>query len=134
MNTPLRTERSFTAYFFLNLLTLGIYGLVQVCHMSEEINLIASKHDGKHTMNYLWIFFLLAPFTFYIAPIVWYHRFSNRVGDELRRRGVNTDFGAGTWWLWVVLGSLITIGPFVYVYKRIHAMNTLNSLYNAEQA
>lgn len=129
---PLRTERSFTTYFFLNILTLGIYSLVQVSHIGEEINLIASEHDGKHTMHYCWIVFLLGWMTAGIAYIVWYHRISNRIGDELRRRGIYTDFGAGTWWLWWVLGSLIYIGPYVYIYQRIHAMNTLNELYNEE--
>lgn len=131
MTTPLRTERSFAAYFFLNLLTIGIYGLVQVCHISNEINLIASKHDQKHTMHFFWIF-LFGPFTFYIATLVWYHRISNRIGNELRRRGVDMDFDAETFWLWYILGSMITIGPYVYVYKRIRAMNKLNQLYNEE--
>ena len=132
MTLPLRTERSFAAYFFLNIITLGIYSLVQVCHISEEINLVASEHDGKHTMNFIWVF-LFGIFTCYIANIIWYHRISNRIGDELRRRGVPSDFGADTWWLWYIVGSMIYIGPYVYIYKRIHAMNQLNELYNREQ-
>ena len=132
MTAPLRTERSFAAYFFLNIITFGIYALVQVTHISEEINLIASKHDGKHTMNFLWMFFIFNWLTCGIATLVWYHRISNRIGDELRRRGVQSDFSADTFWLWYILGSLIWIGPFVYVYKRINAMNQLNALYNAE--
>lgn len=131
MNT-LRTERTFAAYFFLNIVTLGIYGIVQVAHMSDEINLIASKHDGKSTMNFLWIVLLFGWLTLGIAAIVWYHRISNRIGDELRRRGERTDFSADTWWLWYFLGSAIAIGPYVYVYKRIQAMNRLNELYNKE--
>ena len=131
MEKPLRTERSFAAYFFLSLLTCGIYALVQVCHISKEINLIASEHDQKHTMNFFWVW-LFGPLTLWIANIVWYHRISNRIGDELRRRGEHTDFCADTWWLWFFLGSLITIGPYVYIYKRIKAMNQLNALYNAE--
>lgn len=132
MTAPLRTERSFAAYFFLNIITFGIYALVQVTHISEEINLIAGKHDGKHTMNFLWMFFIFNWLTCGIATLVWYHRISNRIGDELRRRGVQSDFSADTFWLWYILGSLIWIGPFVYVYKRINAMNQLNALYNAE--
>ena len=132
MTLPLRTERSFAAYFFLNIITLGIYSLVQVCHISEEINIVASEHDGKHTMNFIWVF-LFGIFTCYIANIMWYHRISNRIGDELRRRGVQSDFGADTWWLWYIIGSMIYIGTYVYIYKRIHAMNQLNELYNREQ-
>ena len=133
MELPLRTERSFAAYVISNFLTLGLYGIVQVSHISREINLIASEHDGKHTMHFCWIFFIFQWLTAGIATLVWYHRISNRIGDELRRRGVYSDFGADTFWLWYILGSLIYIGPFVYIYKRTHAMNQLNKLYNDEQ-
>ena len=133
MKLPLRTERSFVAYFFLNIITLGIYSLVQVSHIGSEVNLIASKHDGKHTMHFCWIVFIFSWLTLGIAPLVWYHRISNRIGNELRRRGVTSDFGADTFWLWFILGSLIYIGPFVYIYKRIAAMNQLNDLYNKEK-
>ena len=133
MKLPLRTERSFVAYFFLNIITLGIYSLVQVSHIGSEVNLIASEHDGKHTMHFCWIVFIFSWLTLGIASLVWYHRISNRIGNELRRRGVTSDFGADTFWLWFILGSLIYIGPFVYIYKRIVAMNQLNNLYNKEK-
>ena len=133
MKLPLRTERSFVAYFFLNIITLGIYSLVQVSHIGREVNLIASEHDGKHTMHFCWIVFIFSWLTLGIASLVWYHRISNRIGNELRRRGVTSDFGADTFWLWFILGSLIYIGPFVYIYKRIVAMNQLNDLYNKEK-
>lgn len=133
MKLPLRTERSFVAYFFLNIITLGIYSLVQVSHIGREVNLIASEHDGKHTMHFCWIVFIFSWLTLGIASLVWYHRISNRIGNELRRRGVTSDFGADTFWLWFILGSLIYIGPYVYIYKRIVAMNQLNDLYNKEK-
>lgn len=133
MKLPLRTERSFVAYFFLNIITLGIYSLVQVSHIGSEVNLIASEHDGKHTMHFCWIVFIFSWLTLGIASLVWYHRISNRIGNELRRRGVTSDFGADTFWLWFILGSLIYIGPYVYIYKRIVAMNQLNDLYNKEK-
>lgn len=133
MQLPLRTERSFVAYFFLNIITLGIYSLVQVSHIGREVNLIASEHDGKHTMHFCWIVFIFSWLTLGIASLVWYHRISNRIGNELRRRGVTSDFGADTFWLWFILGSLIYIGPYVYIYKRIVAMNQLNDLYNKEK-
>ena len=133
MKLPLRTERSFVAYFFLNIITLGIYSLVQVSHIGREVNLIASEHDGKHTMHFCWIVFIFSWLTLGIASLVWYHRISNRIGNELRRRGVISDFGADTFWLWFILGSLIYICPYVYIYKRIVAMNQLNDLYNKEK-
>ncbi len=129
---PLREERSFISYLFLNILTIGIYSIVQVSHIGSEVNLIASEHDGKHTMHFCWIVFLLSWCTLGIANLVWYHKISNRIGAELRRRNLHYDFDAGTFWLWWILGSIIYIGPWVYIYKRIHAMNLLNADYNAE--
>ena len=128
----LRTHRSFAAYFFLSLITLGIYGIVVMSHISSEINTVASKHDGKHTMHYCWILFIFSWLTLGIAPIVWFHRISNRIGNDIRLRGGHSSFGADTFWLWAVVGSLISIGPLVYVYKLLHAMNQLNDLYNQE--
>lgn len=129
--TQLRTERSFVAFFFLGIITLGIYPLVMISHIANEINTIASPHDGKHTMHYCLIVFLFSWLTLGIAPLVWFHRFSNRIGDELHRRGLPIDFGADTFWLWAILCALVCgIGPYVYSYKLIHAMNELNNHYN----
>ena len=55
----LRTSRGLAKYFFLGILTLGIYPLVVESHISEELNTVASKYDGKHTMHYCLIYFLL---------------------------------------------------------------------------
>lgn len=37
---------------------------------------------------------------------------------------------AATYWLWNVLGVLIIVGPFIYMYKLLHAMNDLCADYN----
>ena len=37
---------------------------------------------------------------------------------------------ASTFWLWGILGSLIAVGPFIYIYKLLHAMNDLSADYN----
>ena len=126
----LRTSRGLAKYFFLGILTLGIYPIVVESHISEELNTIASKHDGKHTMHYCLIYFLLNWCTLGIATLVWFHRTSARMGDELRRRGIAYSFGASDFWLWEMLGCLILVGPFIYVHKRMKAMNLINADYN----
>lgn len=113
----------------LTFVTFGIYGLVHYCKMSSEINLTASKHDGRHTMHYIAVFFL-ASVTLGIVPLVWSHKFSTRVGNEARRRGCTTSFGAGTFWLWNILGSVIVVGTFVYLHKLLGVMNYINKDYN----
>ena len=130
----LRTNRSLAKYFFLSLITFGIYGLVVLCHISEDINIVATPRDGKKTMHYLWIFFILTGLTLGIAPLVWFHRLSNRIGNELVAREIDYSFSAGTYWGWNILGALIIIGPFVYIHKLMKAMNLVNTSYNQRQA
>ena len=52
------------------------------------------------------------------------------MGAELKRRQIDYNFGAADFWLWCILGCLILIGPFVYIHKRMKAMNLINADYN----
>ena len=129
--TQLRTDRGLIKFVLLSLITFGIYGIVVMSHISTEINDIASKHDGKHTMHYCLVFFVLSWLTFGIYPLIWYHNLSNRIGNELTRRNLAYSFSAGTFWGWGFLGILLFgIGPLVYLYKLLTAMNTLAADYN----
>lgn len=127
------TSRGLIKYILLDIITFSIYGLVVMSHISEEINILAFSRDGKHTMHFLWIYFIFSWLTFGIAPFVWAHRISNRIGDELCARGCNYSFDAADFWLWNVLGALIVIGPFVYKHKQLKAMNLLNADYLANK-
>lgn len=133
VNAPavqLRTDRGLAKMILLSLITFGIYALVVESHIGEELNLIASRHDGRRTMHFCLIYFIFSWLTLGIAPIVWYHRTSDRMHGELVRRQIDYDFGATDFWLWCILGSLIVIGPYVYIYKRMKAMNLINEDYN----
>lgn len=125
----LPTERGLLKFIFLSLITFGIYGVVILIRISEEINIVASRADGQRTMHYM-LMMMLTPITLGIYPIVWQHTLCNRIGAELRRRGYNYKFGAGTFWGWGVFGSLILIGPFIYFHKYFKSMNLINRSYN----
>lgn len=126
----LKTNRGLLKTILLSIITFGIYPLVLYSTISSDINLIASRYDGKKTMHYCLLVFLVAPITLGIGGIVWCHKISNRIGGELIRRGIAYSFGAGTFWGWNVLGALIGIGPFVYIHKLLKAMNLLCADYN----
>lgn len=126
----LKTNKGLLKTILLSLITFGIYPLVVMSAVSNEINIVASKYDGKKTMHFCLLLFIVAPITFGIGGIVWYHRISNRIGNELSRRGIPYSFSATDFWLWSVLGSLIGIGPLVYMYKMFKAVNQLNAHYN----
>lgn len=126
----LKTNKSLLKYVLLSLITFGIYGIVVMSSVSNDINVVVSRYDGKKTMHYCLLLFLVAPVTFGIAYFVWYHRISNRIGGELARRGLPYSFSASDYWLWNILGAFIIVGPFVYYYKMFKAVNMINANYN----
>ena len=126
----LKTNRGLVKYILLSLITFGIYSLVVMSAVSSDINLIASRYDGKKTMHYCLMAFIFSWLTLGIGPIVWYHKISNRIGNELARRQIAYSFGAGSFWGWNVLGSLIVVGPFIYLHKMLKAMNLLSENFN----
>lgn len=126
----LKTSRGAVKSILLSIITLGIYSIVLYYKMSSELNITASRYDGKKTMNYALLFFLVGPLTLEIGTLVWFHKFSSRIGDELKRRNIQYSFGAGSFWGWNVLGILIVVGPFIYLHKVIKAINLINADYN----
>ena len=126
----LNTSRSLIKYILLSMITFGIYSIVYHSSISESINLAASRYDGKKTMHYCLLMFIIAPITFGIGAIVWFHRVSERIGRELARRNLAYTFGANDFWLWGVLGSMIFVGPFIYYHKLSKAMNLICADYN----
>lgn len=127
----LKANRGWLKTVLLSLITFDIYGIVFFSRVSSDINIIASRYDGKKTMHFCLLFFLIAPITLGIGALVWFHRLSARIGRELSRRGLPYRFGPGTFWLWNVLGLLIGIGPIIYLHKLCKAMNYLCDDFNA---
>lgn len=128
----LKTNRGLLKLILLSMITFGIYGIVLWSNIGTDINTIAGRYDGKKTMHYCLIAFVFSWLTFGIAPIVWCHKLSNRIGNELNRRGVSYKFGAGSFWGWGVLGSFIIVGPFIYMHKLLKSMNLLSADYNVK--
>lgn len=119
----LPTGRGMLKYFLLGLITFMIYPLVIMSRISGEINIVASRHDGKRTMHFLGMT-LLAPLTLMIYVFVWYHKLCGRMGDELVRRKIRYKFSAASYWLWNLVWPLSfsvagTVGVFVLQSMRI---------------
>lgn len=128
----LNTKRGLVKFILLSAITFGIYGIVAMSSVSSDINTIAGRYDGKKTMHYCLVFFIFSWLTFGIVPIVWSHKISARIGNELKRREISYSFGAGSFWGWNVLGSFIFVGPFIYIHKLFKAMNLLSADYNVK--
>ena len=126
----LKTNKGLLKYILLALITFGIYPLVVMSAVSNDINIVASRYDGKKTMHFCLLTFIVAPITCGIAGIVWYHKISNRIGAELKRRGIAYSFSAADFWLWNVLSAFIAVGPLVYLHKLFKATNLMCADYN----
>lgn len=126
----LNTKRTLIKYILLGIVTLGIYPIVFYSGISTDINVIASRYDGKKTMHFCLLAFLVGPVTLGIGIFVWYHRISDRIGNELKRRNIPYNFSAKDFWLWSILGSLIVVGPFIYLHKLATASNMIAEHYN----
>lgn len=126
----LKTNRKLIKFILFNLITFGIYGIVFYSSISSDVNIICSRYDGRKTMHYCLLYFLVGVVTFGIGYIVWFHKISGRIGRELKRRGINYGFSARTFWLWNVLGSMLFVGPFIYIHKLAKAMNKLCKDFN----
>lgn len=126
----LNTRRSLLKLIVFTFLTIGIYPLIFFSGISNDINIIAGRYDGKRTMHFCLLCFLVGPLTLGIGTLVWFNNISSRMGAELQRRGIVYNFSAADFWLWDVLGCLIVIGPLVYWYKLAKASNLLAEHYN----
>ena len=126
----LKTNRGLVKFVLFNFITFGIYGIVVMSEVGEDINTVAGRYDGRKTMHFCLLYFLVSWLTMQIGTIVWYHRLSARIGRELKRRNIHYRFGAGSFWGWNLLGLFIAIGPFIYMHKLFKAMNLLCKDYN----
>lgn len=125
----LRTNRAWWKFLLLGIITLGIYPMIAQEHMVQELNITASRYDGKKTLGPMAvsIFYVLTLFIYYF---VWEHKYANRLGSELRRRGIQYKMGAAHFWLLMVLFGVTIICPFIYLHKKIKATNLINKHFN----
>jgi len=126
----MKTNRGLLKLILLSIVTFGIYAIIFYCSVSNDINVAASRYDGKKTMHYALLIFLIGPVTLGVAYFVWFHRISNRIGEELARRNINVPFSATDFWIWDILLAIIVVGPFFYIHKLCTAMNALAEDYN----
>ncbi len=126
----LRTNRALWKFILFSSLTFGIYGIISMTTVGNDINRIATPYDRRNTMNFCLVFFLFSWLTVGILPLVWGANLSGRIGRELKRRRIHYSFGKKTFWLWCILGSLIFCGPFIYLHKLFVSMNLLSGDYN----
>lgn len=128
----LRTNRSMWEFMILTIITFGIYGILFFAPFTADLDKVAPKRDRSKTMNYLFVF-ILAWFTFSIVMQVWHYQVAERVEEGLSNNGIDYEFTTGDFWKWLIFGSFIIVGPFVYYHKLFKAMNLLCKHYNEKR-
>ena len=113
----------------LNILTLGIYSIFFFVPLSFDLDKVDPKREREKTMNFL-LAYVLSIFTFSIVITIWHYHIASRIEEALSRRNIDYDFSTSDFWKWYLFGSLIIVGPFVYLNKLCNAMNLLCQSYN----
>lgn len=125
----LTTNRAWWKMFLLGIVTLGIYPMIANELMVHDLNLAASRSDGKRTFSPMLASFLGA-ITLFVFYFVWNHQYANRLGNELCRRGTNYKISAFHFWIFGILLSFTIVCPIIYLHKVIKATNLINEDFN----
>ncbi len=127
----MKTNRSLLVYILLTIVTCGIYAIYFEYAFARDMNIVCAA-DGKKTRGVIAqvIFTVL---TLGIYPIVWLYGVGERINNNSVMRKVASTCTGGSLLLWNILGSLIIIGPFVAMHKRIEGLNRLCDAYNRRQ-
>lgn len=122
-------DRSFVKWLLLSIVTCGIYSLVFMYQWIKDINTICDG-DGKETKELL-ILILLSIVTCGIYSWVWYYGVADRMYENGKRYNVEITETGTTVLLWLILGSVIAVGPYVAMYILINNTNKLAAAYNS---
>ena len=126
---PVTEDRNFVLYVVLTIITCGIYGLVFLYAMIQDVNTVCDG-DGEHTRGLLGLI-LLSLVTCGIYSFYWYYCLGNRLAKNAPRYGMSFQENGTTVLLWMVIGSLLCgLGSWVANYIIIKNCNQLCAVYN----
>lgn len=122
-------NRDFVLYVILTIITCGIYGLVFLYSMIQDVNTVCDG-DGEHTRGLMGLI-LLSLVTCGIYSFYWYYCLGNRLAKNAPRYGMSFQENGTTVLLWMVIGSLLCgLGSWVANYIIIKNCNQLCAVYN----
>ncbi len=112
-------------YIFLNIITLGIYGLFVWYRWTEDVNAICDG-DDKDSANYILVA-ILSVMTFGIYALIWNYQMAERLYQKAPDYGVELKHGG----MYVMLFRLFSFIPFVASITKLSYANKLIDAYNA---
>lgn len=110
-------------YIFLNIITLGIYGLFFWSKWTNDVNKLCDG-DDKDSAHYILVLFLDI-FSFGIYSLVWNYQMVERLYQKATDYGVELKHG----------GMFVTIWKFIPFVSSIYKISYANKLiagYNAK--
>ncbi|MGN1316218.1 MAG: DUF4234 domain-containing protein [Acutalibacteraceae bacterium] len=115
-------KRKTGKYIFLNIITLGIYGLFFWTKWTNDLNKVCDG-DDKESGHYILVF-LLDIFSFGIYTLVWNYQMAERMYQKAKDYNVKLKHGGMFVMLWKIV-------PFVSSVYKIKYLNKLAAAYNA---
>ena len=115
-------KRKTGKYIFLNIITLGIYGLFFWTKWTNDLNKRCDG-DDKDSGHYILVF-LLDIFSFGIYTLVWNYQMAERMFQKASDYNVTLKHGGMFVMLWKIV-------PFVSSVYKIKYLNKLAAAYNA---
>ncbi len=133
MSGRLDDQRSFWKYFLLTAITCGIYGIIFMWTMINDMNVACGEvedSDSEKSPNFI-VLFLLSTVTCGIYMWFWWYKQGNRLKHCGEIYGARVDETGGTYLLWLIFGSVVCgIGPLYAMHLLIKNVNTVCRGYN----
>ena len=123
-------KRGLVKIVLLSMITFGIYGLINACGIVKDLNKCRQGHgETKKSMNPVAVVFL-SVITFGIVPLVWGHRLTKRMSNELEYREISYSLKVWHYWVFGLLLVATVVCPIIYLHKLIKASNLINKHHN----
>lgn len=120
-------QRSLFKYYFLSIITLGVYAIFFWCKLAKDINTLC-EGDGRKTMKYF-PSLILSLATVFVYGFVWKYQLAERMNFNAERYGLKfSESGA-----LVVVCSIpgLALGHFILIKnfnKMVAAFNEYNGI------
>ena len=124
----IREDRNIALFILLSIVTCGIYPLVFWYQVADDMNKMCDG-DGEKTQGG-GLLILLFLCTCGIYQFIWFYQLAERLQKNGAKFNLEFSEDGTTVLLWMLLGSLIIVGPYIAYYFMINNLNKLAAAYN----
>ena len=114
-------KRKLGKFIFLNLITLGIYGLFFWSKWTKDLNTICDG-DDKESGHYVLVF-ILDIFSFGINALIWNYQMVERMYQKAKDYNITLKHGGMFVMIWRILPIISSVYKIKYLNKLAEAYN-----------